>query len=118
MTFKALSNIIKKHKEQEPTPLPLEGEQREREIAEARTAIETLRTNHKKAFEKRKAKWEQEHPGKEFYERAEVDDRKDCILDEWFFDFFQRVHASNSPEVRYRLERNPDHGFGHDPIPN
>ena len=42
-----------------------------------------------------------------------VDDKRDCILDEWYWNFFQRVHTSNSPEVRYPREQNPDHGFGH-----
>lgn len=113
MTFKALSNIIKKHKEQ-PTQL---ARQQEQEIAEAQAIINTLKANHDRAYEERKANWEREHPGKKFYQRTEEDDRRDCTLDEWYYDFFQRVHISNSPEIRYQLERNPDHGFGHVPYP-
>lgn len=109
MTFKALSNVIKEHKEQ-PTQL---ARQHEQEIAEAQAVIITLRANHYKAYHEREAKWENEHPGKEFYQRTEEDDRRDCTINEWFWDFFERIRASNSPAVRYRLERNPDHGFGH-----
>jgi hypothetical protein len=43
---------------------------------------------------------------------------RDSTLDEWFWEFFQRIHVSPSPEVRYRLERDPDHGFGHKPFPS
>ena len=113
MTFKALSNIIKKHKEQ-PTQL---ARQQEQEIAEAQAIINTLKANHHRAYEERKANWEQEYRGKEFYERSEEDNRKDCTIDEWFWEFFERAHASGSAEVRYQLERNPDHGFGHVPYP-
>jgi hypothetical protein len=74
----------------------------------------TLRANHYKAYHERKAKWEQDHLGKKFYERSEEDNRRDCTLDEWFWDFFKRIHAGEVPEVRYQLERNPDHGFGHE----
>jgi hypothetical protein len=114
MTFKALSNIIKKHKEQ-PTQLVLQSQdlQQEQDIAEAQANINTLKANHDRAYEERKANWEREHPGKEFYQRIEEDDRRDCVLDEWYWNFFQRVHTNNSPEVRYQLERNPAHGFGH-----
>jgi hypothetical protein len=112
MTFKELSNIIRKRKEQPPTSAI--DQQEQQEIAEAQTAIRTLRTNHLKSFQEREAKWKAEHPGKEFYQRTEEDDRRDCTIDEWYWNFFQRVHASNSPEVRYDLERNPDHGFGHE----
>ena len=108
MTFKALSNIIKKSKEQ-PTQL---ARQQEQEIAEAQAVINTLRANHHKAYRERKAKWEKKNPGKKFYQRTE-DDRRESTLDEWFWNFFQRVHASKSPESRYQLERNPSHGFGH-----
>lgn len=113
MTFKVLSNIIKKHKEQ-PTQL---ARQQEQEIAETQAVINTLKANHDRAYEERKANWEQEHPGKEFYQRTEDDDRRDCTLDEWYWNFFQRVHANNSPEGRYQLERSPAHGFGHKPSP-
>ena len=64
----------------------------------------------------REAKWETEHPGKKFYERSEEDNRRDCTIDEWFWDFFERAHASESAEVRYQLERNPNHGFGVVPL--
>jgi|GEM_PF-2341798 len=111
MTFKALSNIVKKHKEQ-PT-LQSQDSQWKQEIAEAQAIISTLRTNHHKAYHEREAKWEHDHPGKRFYERSEEDNRRDCTIDEWFWDFFERAHASESAEVRYQLERNPDHGFGH-----
>jgi hypothetical protein len=114
MTFKVLSNIIKKHKEQ-PTQL---ARQQEKEIAEAQAVISTLRANYHKAYQEREAKWEQEHPGKRFYERSEEDNRKDCTIGEWFWDFFQRAHASESAEVRYQRERNPNHGFGHKPFPS
>ena len=30
---------------------------------------------------------------------------------------FERAHNSESAEVRYRVERNPDHGFGPVPYP-
>src|SRR5688572_6690329 len=109
MTFKALSNIIKKHKEQ-PTQL---GLQREQEIADAQTVINTLHARHKKAYHEREAKWKAEHPSKEFYQRTDDDDRRDSTLDEWFWEFFQRIHAGNPPEIRYQLERNPSHGLGH-----
>jgi hypothetical protein len=114
MTFKALSNIIKKHKEQ-PTQLDVQSQdlQQEQEIAEAQVIINTLKANHDRAYEERKANWEREHPGKEFYKRTEEDDRRDCTLDEWYWEFFQRIHVSKSSEVRYQLEQNPDHGFGH-----
>ena len=101
MTFKDLSNIIRKRKEQPPTSAI--DQQEQQEIAEAQTAIRTLRTNHLKSFQEREAKWKAEHPGKEFYQRTEEDDRRDCTIDEWYWNFFQRVHASNSPEVRYDL---------------
>jgi len=113
MTFKALSNIIKKHKEQ-PTQL---ARQQEQETAEVQAVINTLRANHYKAYHEREAKWEKEHPGKRFYKRSEEDNRRDCTIDEWFWEFFQRIHVSTSSEVRYRLERDPDHGFGHVPYP-
>lgn len=113
MTFKALSNMIKKHKEQ-PTQLALQQEQ---EIAEAQAAINTLRENHHKAYHEREAKWEQDHPGKKFYERTEEDNRRDCTIDEWFWVFFERAHVSRSAEVRYQREWNPEHGFGHKPFP-
>jgi hypothetical protein len=87
--------------------------QQEQEIAESQTIINTHKANPDRAYEERKANWEREHPGKKFYERTEEDDRKDCTLDEWFWEFFERIHAAKSPEVRYQLERNPDHGFGH-----
>jgi hypothetical protein len=113
MTFKALSNIIKKHKER-PTQL---ARQQEQEIAETQAVINTLRANHHKAYQEREEKWEKEHPSKKFYERSEEDNRRDCTIDEWFWDFFERVHVSESAEVRYQLERDPDHGFGHIPYP-
>lgn len=113
MTFKALSNIIKKSKEQ-PTQL---ARQQEQEIAEAKALINTLRANHYKAYHQRKAKWEQDHPSKKFYERSEEDNRRDGTIDEWFWDFFERAHVSRSAEVRYQHERNPEHGFGHKPSP-
>jgi hypothetical protein len=78
MTFKALSNIIKKHKEQ-PTQL---ARQQEQDIAEAQAIINTLKANHDRAYEERKANWEREHPSKEFYQRTEEDNRKHCSLDE------------------------------------
>jgi hypothetical protein len=104
MTFKALSNIIKKHKER-PTQL---ARQQEQEIA----VINTLRANHHKAYQERE-EYYQYSPSKKFYERSEEDNRRDCTIDEWFWDFFERVHVSESAEVRYQLERDPDHGFGH-----
>ena len=111
MTFKDLSNIIRKRKEQPQTSAI--DQQEQQEIAETQAAIRTLRTNHLKSYQEREAKWKAEHPGKEFYQRTEDDDRRDSTLDEWFWDFFERAHASESAEVRYQLERNPDHGFGH-----
>jgi hypothetical protein len=108
MTFKALSNIIKKYKER-PTQL---ARQQEQEITEAQAIINTLRANHHKAYHEREAKWEKVHPGKRFYERSEEDNRKDCTLDEWYWDFFTRIFGK-TPEQRYQQEKNPDHGFGH-----
>jgi hypothetical protein len=116
VTFKDLSNIIKKRKEQPLTSIIHQQEQQE--IAEAQAAIRTLRTNHLKSFQEREAKWKAEHPGKEFYQRTEDDNRRDCTLSEWFWEFFQRIHVSTSPEIRYTLERYPDHGFGHKPFPS
>jgi hypothetical protein len=113
MTFMALSNIIKKHKEQ-PT---YSERQREQEIAQTQTVINTLKSNHDRAFREREAKWEKENPRKKFYQRTEEDDRRESTLDEWFWSFFERAHASESAEIRYQLERNPDHGFGHVPHP-
>ncbi|MGC1134403.1 MAG: hypothetical protein WA941_16365 [Nitrososphaeraceae archaeon] len=78
MTFKALSNIVKKHKEQ-PT-LQSQDSQWKQEIAEAQAIISTLRTNHHKAYHEREAKWEHDHPGKRFYERSEEDNRRDCTM--------------------------------------
>ena len=60
MTFKTLSNIIKKYKEQ-PTQL---ARQQEQEIAEAQAIINTLRANHCIAYYEREAKWEQDHQAK------------------------------------------------------
>jgi hypothetical protein len=99
MTFKALSNIIKKHKEQ-PTQL---ARQQEQEIAEAQAVINTLRDNHDKAYEERRTKWEAEHLGKEFYQRTKEDDRRDCTLDEWYWEFFTRIYGK-TPEQRYQQE--------------
>jgi hypothetical protein len=56
--------------------------------------------------------------GKKFCQRTEDDDQRYSTLDEWFWDSFQRIHNSASPEKRYRLERNPDYGFGHEPFPS
>jgi hypothetical protein len=116
MTFKDLSNIIRKRKEQ-PTTSAID-QQEQQEIADAQAAIRTLRTNYFKSYQVREAKWKAEYPGKEFYQRTEDDDRRDSTLDEWFWEFFQRIHASKSPEERYRIERNPYHGFGHEPFPS
>jgi hypothetical protein len=114
MTFKDLSNIVRKRKER----LPLEHQEHaKKEITEAQSLIDTLSANRDKAINEREAKWEQDHPGKKFYERSEEDNRRDCTIDEWFWDFFERAHASGSAEVRYQRERNPDHGFGHLPYP-
>jgi hypothetical protein len=115
MTFKDLSNIIRKRKEH-PLTSAIDQE-KQQEIAEAQAAIGTLRTNHLKSYQERETKWKAEHPGKKFYERSEEDNRRDCTIEEWFWNFFERAHASESAEVRYQFERNPDHGFGHVPYP-
>jgi hypothetical protein len=117
MTFKDLSNIIRKRKDQQP-PTSAIDQQKQQEIAEAQAAIRTLRTNYLRSYQEREAKWKAEHTGKEFNQRTDDDDIKDSTLNEWFWEFFQKIHVSKSPEVRYRLERNPDHGFGHTPFPN
>ena len=76
--------------------------QREQELAEGQAIINTLKTNHDRAYEEREERWEQDHPGKKFYERSEGDNRRDCSLDEWFWDFFERAHGSESAEARYQ----------------
>jgi len=49
MTFKDLSNIIRKRKDQQP-PTSAIDQQKQREIAEAQAAIRTLRTNFLRSY--------------------------------------------------------------------
>jgi hypothetical protein len=109
MTFKDLSNIIRKRKER---LLVEQQEHEEKEITEAEALINSLRANRDKAINEREDKWKKENPGKEFYSRTDEDNKRDCKLDEWFYDFFMRIH-NKSPEQRYQEEKNPSHGFGH-----
>lgn len=64
MTFKALSNIIKKHKEQ---PIQL-ARQQEQEMVEAKAFMNTLYGKHIRAYQERKQKWFKEHPEKQYFE--------------------------------------------------
>jgi hypothetical protein len=113
MNLHRLDKALDKYSSSNKLPsLSPEEEQGERHIAEAQAIINTLRANHYKAYRERESKWEKEHPGKKFYKRSEEDDRRDCTLDEWYWNFFTRVYGK-TPQQRYQQEKWPDHGFGH-----
>jgi hypothetical protein len=89
MTFRDLSNIIRRHKDSNNTTTIIDPVQKE--VEEARALWQLLKKLHDEAHQQREQEWLERHPGKEFYQRTNEDDRRDCTFDEWIFDFIQEL---------------------------
>jgi hypothetical protein len=110
MTFRELSNIIRKHKERHPDITTIDPIQKETE--EAKALLEKLRTNSRIAYQERKKKWFEEHPGQQYFTPSLEETRKDTKLEEWSWDFVECI-SSRTPEQRYQDRKCPDHGWNH-----
>lgn len=97
MTFKHLSNIIKKLKEK---PDNIIADPNLKETERARELLEQLRAEYTNAYKRRKENWFRQHPDQQFFSPALEEARRDTELQEWVWYFIERVYGMTN-EQRY-----------------
>jgi hypothetical protein len=109
MTFKELSKIIAKKKDQFQEQ-PISNPEQE----QAKAFLDQRREHYLKAYKRRIDNWLATHPDKEYVEESYEESIKNCEFDEWYWYLIERLQ--DSPEQRYQQEKNKIYGFGHDGI--
>lgn len=109
MTFKDISNIIKKLRDH---PDSIITDPNQREIERARELLQQLRTNHLIAYRQRRDKWYAEHPNEQYFSPPLDETRKDMKLQEWVWHSISRIF-NRSPEQRFQDEKRPSYGWNH-----